>query len=572
MLVGHKIELGYLEQTAVSGSELSVWDEARSRMVDVIAAEKMLEDAGKAMEAGDPNAGEVLQRAQDAFDAADGATADRRVANVLTGLGFKEDQHDKKGGSGLLLLDEPTNHLDKAAIKWLGSFLRKSSGTFVIVSHDEQLLQDACDHIVEVRGKQLHHYVGTFAKFLEQRAERDSQMAATASAQAAEIARLQTFVDRMGAKASKASQAQSRVKLIDKLKKEQVSGPTKASNKGAGGLQVSGPTKASSEGAGDFKKVTLTLPKAPACHTEVLQLTGGVIGYGEAAPGKEPLLTSVDLTVKRGQRILVLGPNGAGKSTLMKVFQLSGPNGAGKSTLMKALGGSLPMWGGKRKEGDGVRLSYFSQDLAQDLPLEMCPLDYVEMKARAHDPNITVEKCRQAVGALGLQNSMALTPIGVLSGGEKARAALAAFALVPCNCLLLDEASNHLDAATISVLTGALQDFQGAIVAITHNPSFAASLNATHILRVQNGRATLTDKIGPLSDADFDHPAESATPVGAWAPAAAAAVAAAAPKAKTSNKGGFKAWQPPAAAAPAASAPKAAPAAKAAAPKVGYSC
>jgi len=182
-----------------------------------------------------------------------------------------------------------------------------------------------------------------------------------------------------------------------------------------------------------------------------------------------------------------------------------GPNGAGKSTLIKALGGTLPLWGGRRIVGDGAKIAYFSQDLAQDLPLDMSPLEYVEMKAREADPNVTMEKCRQAVGALGLRDSIALTKIGVLSGGEKARAALAVFALVPCNVLLLDEASNHLDAATIKTLTGALQDFAGAIVAITHNPMFAASLNATHILRVSGGTAVLTDKVGELSDADFEH-------------------------------------------------------------------
>ncbi|GAX72848.1 hypothetical protein CEUSTIGMA_g303.t1 [Chlamydomonas eustigma] len=502
LVVAHKVEMGYLEQTAVSGSDRTVWEEARSRMTELLKAEEMLESAGKAMEQGDPMAGELLTQANDAYEAAGGPTADKKIANVLTGLGFSFAQYDKKcsefsggwqmrialarlllspagqsatsnGGGGLLLLDEPTNHLDSAAIRWLGSFLKASSGTFIIVSHDEQLLQEACDHIVEVRGKKLHQFTGSYKKFLEQRAERDAQLTAQAQAQADEIARLQVFVDRFGAKASKATQAQSRVKLIDKLKEQ----------------QVDVPVASSSAGPGDAKKVTLKLPRAPACHTEVIMVKGGEVGWGSRpSPDTAPLIGNIDLTVKRGQRILVLGPNGAGKST-----------------LLKGLSGTLPLWGGSRKVGDGVKMSVFSQDLAQDLPLEKTALEYVEEMARKEDPGITLEKCRQALGALGLQNSMALQKIGVLSGGEKARVALAAFALVPCNVLLLDEASNHLDAATINVLTGALQDFQGAIVAITHNPAFAASLNATHILRVANGVATLSDKIGDLSDSDFEH-------------------------------------------------------------------
>ena len=375
---------------------------------------------------------------------------------------------------------EPTNHLDSAAIRWLGQFLKSSSGTFIIVSHDEQLLQDSCNYIVEVRGKRLHHFPGTYSKFIEQRKERDSQQAALASAQADEIARLQSFVDRFGAKASKATQAQSRVKLIEKLEAQRVDAPV-----------------ASSEaGPGDAKKVTLKLPRAPACHQEVLVMTKADVGWGSKKEDgtSQPLISDMTFNVKRGQRVLVLGPNGAGKST-----------------LIKAIHGSIPLWGGARKMGDGVRISYFSQDLAQDLPLDMTALEYVESVAQREDPLFKTEKCRQALGALGLRDSMALTRIGVLSGGEKARVALAAFALVPCNFLLLDEASNHLDAATINVLTGALQEFEGAIVAITHNPSFAESLNATHILRVQNGVAKMSDKIGDLSDADFDHSPPKAT-------------------------------------------------------------
>ncbi|KAK9823064.1 hypothetical protein WJX81_005746 [Elliptochloris bilobata] len=479
LMVGSNVEVGYLEQTAVSGSDRPVWAEVRSQMTRLVAAEAALDAAAQAAEKGDPGAPEMLQLAQDQFDAAGGYDADKRIANVLTGLGFKQGDWSKlcsdfSGGwqmrialarlllgpagqsaasgdaTGVLFLDEPTNHLDRAACKWLGTFLKTSSGGVVIVSHDEELLESACDRIVEVRGRKLHHYVGGYAKFLEQRAIREAQERATAEAQQAEIARLETFVTRFGAKASKATQAQSRAKQLEKLREAAI--PLPAASSGAG--------------PGDARKVALRLPKAPACDEVVLQLKGASIGWGSCDDGREPLLTGVDLVVKRGQRLLVLGPNGAGKST-----------------LLKALSGAVDLWKGGRELGDRVKLVVFSQDLAQDLPLEKPALDYVMDTAREDDVTVVLERGRQALGALGLSGSMALRKISALSGGEKARVALAAFALVPSNLLLLDEASNHLDAATIAALTGALQDYNGALVAITHNPAFARSLEATHVLR-----------------------------------------------------------------------------------------
>ncbi|MEW5302176.1 MAG: hypothetical protein WDW36_004981 [Sanguina aurantia] len=606
IFVAPKVEVGYLEQTAVSGSERTVWEEARSRMTALIAAEMAMEFAAAEAERGVPKALDMLQKAQEAFEAAGGYDVDKKIANVLNGLGFRQDQWFKKCsefsggwqpdiaamavwpgcsmsfaailmlltstvgkphvigkmidglklrgdeqvldvgcGRGLLLLDAarqlpggrasgldlwstrdqsgnaeaatrhnaalanlaervqidtgdmPPRHL--AAVKWLGKFLRNSSGGVVIVSHDEGLLEDACDGIVEVRGKKLHHYSGSYSNFMDQRTMRANQAASILAKEQEEIARLEDFIARFGAKASKASQAQSRMKMLEKLKDN----------------MADAPAAASALGAGDAKKVTLNLPRSPPCNQEVMILKKASVGWGEPGPDRTPLLTDLDLVVKKGQRILVLGPNGAGKST-----------------LIKSLAGNVDLWTGTRRIGDGVKMAYFSQDLAQDLPLEKTGLDYVMDSARESDKSITMEKCRAALGALGLQGSMPMAKIGVLSGGEKARVALAAFALVPCNVLLLDEASNHLDAQTINVLTGALQKFEGAIVAITHNQSFANSLNATHILRVANGAAVLSANMG-LSDADFDH----RPVVVEEAESTPAAAAAGTPAAPTSKKG-----------------------------------
>ncbi|GLC40935.1 hypothetical protein PLESTB_000965000 [Pleodorina starrii] len=576
--VAHAVQVGYLEQTAVGGSRRTVWQEVRSRMSGLVEAERDMARAERELAEGDTSAATRLATAQEAWEAAGGPESERTITHVLTGLGFRPDQFHRRcsefsggwqmrialarlllgpagqggGGSGaLLLLDEPTNHLDSAACKWLGNFLRNGvppSTSVVLVSHDEALLESACNRIVEVRGRQLHHYVGGFKKFLEQRAAREAQARAEAEAQQAEIDKLEEFVTRFGAKASKASQAQSKAKMLEKLK--------------AARTEI--PAAAAATGAGDARKVALKLPRAPPCFTEAIKLSGAVVGWGPAPEQQQqgegagvdapkPLLSGVNLVIRRGQRVLVLGPNGAGKST-----------------LLKAIGGSLPLWGGSRTLGDGVRLAVFSQDLAQDLPLELSALDYVEGVARANDPGVTLEKCRQALGALGLTGTMALQKIGVLSGGEKARVALAAFALVPANVLLLDEASNHLDAQTIEVLTGALRDFNGVIIAITHNQAFATSLNATHILRVANGTARLTDNLG-LSAKDFEHtPAPGAAAAAAKSGGSAAAPAAAAATAASGGKkgkGAAAAAAPPPPPPPAPAAVPAAPAAAAAAAK-----
>ncbi|DBB07409.1 TPA: hypothetical protein ACH3X3_008894 [Trebouxia sp. C0006] len=505
LVVGNRVEMGYLEQTAVSGSDRTVWEEARSRMTELIEAEAAIDAASQAASLGSKGADDGLQAAMDKFEAAGGYDADKRIANVLTGLGFKQEEWNKScsefsggwqmrialarlllgpagqsassgGQGGLLLLDEPTNHLDSAACKWLGAFLRNSSGGAVIVSHDQDLLQDACDQIVEVRGRQLHHYAGDYNLFLEQRELRSQQAASAALTQGKKIAELEGFVARFGAKASKASQAQSRAKQLEKIKSNMVAAPAASAG----------------DGPGDAKKVALKLPKAPPCHQEVLIMEDASIGWGEPNGLKDPLLTGVKLKVEKGQRVLVLGPNGAGKTTLLKV-----------------LSGAVPIWGGMRHLGEGAKISVFSQDLAQDLPMDKKALEYVLEKARVDDVNITQEQGRQSLGALGLSGEMALARIGDLSGGEKARVALAAFALVPCNLLLLDEASNHLDAATINALTTALQAFDGAIVAITHNKAFADSLHATHVLRVQGGKAKLSAHMGELVESDFTHKSEN---------------------------------------------------------------
>jgi ATP-binding cassette subfamily F protein 3 len=187
----------------------------------------------------------------------------------------------------------------------------------------------------------------------------------------------------------------------------------------------------------------------------------------------------------------------------MRVVVL-GPNGAGKSTLLKSLAGTMDLLEGTRTLGERVKLGVFSQDLAQELPMDKQALDYVLETARLDNPLLKEIEGRQSLGALGISGNMALRKIGSLSGGEKARVALAAFVLQPRNVLLLDEPSNHLDVGAVQALTDGLQDWDGALFAVSHNKAFCESLRPTHVVRVENGFFEIENCYG-LTDADFEH-------------------------------------------------------------------
>ena len=501
--VAQRADVGYLEQTAVSGSKLTVAQEARSRMTHVQAAIDAVREAEKAMAEGDANAASMLVAANDAFEAVGGNTVERRVADVLTGLGFAKEAWDRpcaalSGGwqmrvalarlllspagdsrnsgitGGFLLLDEPTNHLDAQAKEWLAGWLRAYSGTVLLVSHDEALLDKGVDRLVEVRGSRLHGYSGNYAKFLEERKQRREVAARAASKEAAKAAKLEQFVAKNSARASTAKAAKSKAKqlqgVLENLEELE---------------ELTGGGKDLGAGPGDAKRVTFRLPDPPDGAKEALILENGVVGYGA---GLEPLITGAGLKVSRGDRWLIVGPNGAGKST-----------------LLRTLGGNLRLQGGTLAHGEGTRVGYFSQDLAQELPVEETPLVHVLKVARAADPTVTELTARSVLGALGLSGSAAKDrKIGELSGGEKARVALAAFVLRPVNVLLLDEASNHLDTAAIDALTGALRGWDGAVVAVTHNKTFADALEPTFVARVEAG-AMKTRMVtgGTLSKKDF---------------------------------------------------------------------
>ena len=478
------VTVGALEQTATSGSTLTAFEEATSRMTHVRDAEAAVERATRALAADEAGAAARLADARERYDAVGGATAEKRASSVLKGLGFSEavmrarcdtlsggwqmrvalartllspagDSREAGVKGGLLLLDEPSNHLDGDARAWLVNWIKSYAGTVVLVSHDEELL--ACvDRIVEVRGGKLGNFKGDYARFLKEREARRAQALSSLEKEGQKAAKLNEFITKFGAKATKASAAKSKAKALDKVQ-EKIEDLTELAGEGDLG-----------EGPGDAKKVVLRLPNPPQGAREILIAKDLAVGY--AAVGST-LVTDVNVTVTKGDRLLVIGPNGAGKST-----------------FLKTIGGELPEMSGTVERGEGCVVGYFSQDLAQQLPAEVDALTHVLDVARKVDKSITMERARGVLGALGITGSAAVDrTIGSLSGGEKARVALAAFVLKPVNVLLLDEASNHLDGTAIEALCDGLRGWEGAVIAITHNPAFAAALNPTIVAKVENG-------------------------------------------------------------------------------------
>ncbi len=471
------IRLGWLPQQAVSGSTLPVWDEAASRMEWFHQLKSTVDRAEAALAAAtDGDHDQLVQRLADAtetFRAAGGYAIDEKIGEVLHGLGFGPETWKRtcdtfSGGwqmrialarlllsePDVALLDEPTNHLDLEARSWLAGSLGRAPWAFVVVSHDRWLLDRAVDRIAEVRNHRLHHYVGNFTQFLVERESRLSDQATRYERQQEEIGRLERFVERFGAKATKAAQAKSKQKAIDRI--ERIDAP---------------------EEMGRLPK--LRLPDAPACEQQALGLRDASAGWGGV-----PVLEKVELDLERGMRLAILGPNGAGKSTLLHAFS-----------------GRVPLLAGRRRVGDRVRIGLFTQDLAQDLPGERSGLEHLEATA----PLVPPQQIRGTLGALGLSGEMALRPIRELSGGEKARVALAALAIRPHNVLLLDEPTNHLDAESVAALVNALKGFEGALLLVTHDRWLVEQV-ATHVARITDGRLEVHAGVRPE---DFEpHTAE----------------------------------------------------------------
>jgi ATP-binding cassette subfamily F protein 3 len=398
------------------------------------------------------------------IEAIDGYAAPARAAKLMHGLNFTAAQeslpvHTFSGGwrmrlnlaqalmcrSDLLLLDEPTNHLDLDAVLWLEDWLSLYPGTLLLISHDRELLDRVVDHIAHIENKSVGYYRGNYSDFEEQRSEHLAQQQASYQKQQQKIAHIQRFVDRFRAKATKARQAQSRLKALQQMER-------------IAPAHVNSPFH-------------FSLPQPDKLPTSLLRLRQAAVGYG-----RHKVLAQVNLDLAPGDRIGLLGPNGAGKSTLIKL-----------------LAGELPAQIGTLERGPDLRIGYFAQHQVEQLRPHESSFQHLQRLT----PTATERSIRSFLGGFNFQGDQALEPVGSFSGGEKARLALALIVYQRPNLLLLDEPTNHLDLEMRHALTSALQDFEGAMIIVSHDRHLLRS-TADLLWLVANNTASPFD--GDLDD------------------------------------------------------------------------
>lgn len=338
----------------------------------------------------------------------------------------------------LLLLDEPTNHLDLETLVWLQNYLNTYSGAILLISHDRSFLNALAERIVEIDQRKLISYRGNYDDYVAQKAARQEQIVAAYKNQQREIKRLQTFIDRFGAKNTKASQAQSKRKQIDRMDKIELP-------------------------ESSVRHVTFRFPQPDRSGREVLELKKVGHAYGQTVVYRD-----LDYTVERNQRTVLVGPNGAGKSTLLKL-----------------LAGVLPVQTGSRELGHNVLVGYCSQHRVDTLNLEHTVLE----EASDCGKQVPEQAVRTLLGAFLFRGDDVFKPVRVLSGGEKSRLVLAKLLLNPPNFLLMDEPTTHLDMASIEALIQALRQYQGTLVFISHDVYFIKSI-ASSVLHVRGGLLT----------------------------------------------------------------------------------
>ena len=408
--------------------------------------------------------GAAIARLHVDLDSADGYSADARARKLLAGLGFSNEQMDRRVGdfsggwrmrlnlaqalmcpSDLLLLDEPTNHLDLDAILWLEDWLKSYPGTLLLISHDRDFLDAVVDHIVHLEQQKLTLYRGGYSAFERTRAERLAQQQQAFEKQQAQRAHMEKYIARFKAQATKARQAQSRIKALERLEE-------------LAPAHVDSPF--------DF-----TFRESNKISSPLLDLAEGRLGYGDKA-----VLEKVKLQLAPGARIGLLGPNGAGKST-----------------LIKTLSGELQPLSGRLQRGENLSIGYFAQHQLDSLDNQASPLLHLQRIA----PTEREQTLRDFLGGFDFRGPRCDEAVLNFSGGEKARLALALIAWQRPNLLLLDEPTNHLDLEMRLALTMALQEFAGAVLVVSHDRHLLKSTTDEFLL-VADGRVEAFD--GDLED------------------------------------------------------------------------
>lgn len=447
------LTLGHLPQESAPAGDQTVMELATAIAPEMIEYRARI----KAFESGAEHDPDAYHEARVGFERLGGADLEVRARAILAGLGFKEGDHTRparelSGGwvmrghlarllvqePDLLMLDEPTNHLDLEALLWFQEYLRNYPGGILMISHDRAFLNQLTTHIIELRQSRLLRYRGNYDSYLEQRAAGEEQLLAAYKNQQREIARLQEFADRFRAKNTKAAQAQSKLKQIERM--EKIEAP------------------AAEEATIDFR-----FPQPERSGQRVIMLENVHFAYG-----RRVVYDSLTFQAERGQRLVLVGPNGAGKSTMLKL-----------------LAGVLEPQAGERRLGHQVRSGYYSQ-----YRVEMLHPEYTVLEEAYDTPKgLTETFVRTVLGSFLFRGDDVFKKVGVLSGGEKSRLALVKLLLDPPNLLLMDEPTTHLDMSGVEALVYALQQFEGTLVFISHDVYFIRAL-ANEVLHVQDGVLT----------------------------------------------------------------------------------
>jgi ATP-binding cassette subfamily F protein 3 len=451
------VSIGHLPQESEPAGDETVIELATGLTPEHTKLRRIIKawDADHPVESSHPE--EIHDNVHDRFNELGGYLLEVKAKQILHGLSFREKDFDRparemSGGwvmrahlarllvqePDLLMLDEPTNHLDLEALLWFQDYLKNYPGAILMISHDREFLNHLVGSIVEIRQSKLIRYRGNYDEFLVQREAAEQQQLAAYKNQQKEIASLMDFANRFRAKASKAAQAQSKLKQVERMEK------------------IEAPVN-------DTKKIGFSFPQPQRSGQKVITLENIHQAYGENV-----VYRGIDFVAERGQRTVLVGPNGAGKSTLLKI-----------------LGGVLQPQSGSRELGHNVKAGYYSQ-----YRVEMLDLTRTVMEEALDTPSrVTEQFIRTLLGSFLFRGDDVFKKVSVLSGGEKSRLALVKLLLDPPNLLLMDEPTTHLDMNSIDALLYALDQFEGTLVFISHDVYFIRAL-AKHVVHINAGELT----------------------------------------------------------------------------------
>ncbi|MEM9227516.1 MAG: ABC-F family ATP-binding cassette domain-containing protein [Verrucomicrobiota bacterium] len=453
MTIERGARVGYLPQETAPEGDETVMEIAAGITPEHARVRKIIGDCERR---GDTQA-EAYHEAVARYTELGGYETEPKAKRILAGLAFRDEDYDRparvlSGGwvmrahlarlltaePDLLMLDEPTNHLDLESLGWFQNYLKDYPGALFVISHDRAFLNALTDHVLEIRNQQVHAYRGNYDDYITEAAARDAQHQAAYKNQQQKIAQLERFVERFGAKNTKATQAKSKLKQIERM--DIIEAPLEST-----------------------RQIKVKFPQPPPSGQRSITLEGVHFAYGE-----HQVYGGIDFKAERGERIVLVGPNGAGKSTLLKL-----------------LAGVLQPQEGTYELGHQVKPGYFSQTRLDVLNADNTVLEEVQSLNRS----INETTARTVLGSFLFRGDAVFKRVGVLSGGEKSRLALIKLLLDPPNLLLMDEPTTHLDMASIDALISALEDYAGTLIFISHDVYFIRKI-ARSVLRISAGELT----------------------------------------------------------------------------------